>query len=158
MEDQLIFFTVGEIAKRLTSINYLLNCCLCKKKKDFFKKEEEKNVLYGGINLFSNVSSGLLCAFAWRPWPSSPGEGVRSLSKPSITFQSLPASRWEIYRVSPSVFLAFRLHPCPRLAVIHPRGAWAADKAWTCRWAQSSGEGMWGSALNLSITLVLGKL
>jgi hypothetical protein len=67
MEDQLIFFTVGEIAKRLTSINYLLNCCLCKKKKDFFKKEEEKNVLYGGINLFSNVSSGLLCAFAWRP-------------------------------------------------------------------------------------------
>lgn len=25
------FFTAGEIAKRWTSINYLLNCCLCKK-------------------------------------------------------------------------------------------------------------------------------
>lgn len=78
------FFTVGEIAKRLTSINYLLNCCLCK------KKIGGKIALYGGINLFSNVSSGLLSAFAWRSCPSSPGKGVRSLSKPRITFQSLP--------------------------------------------------------------------
>lgn len=76
------FFTVGEIAKRLTSINYLLNCCLCKKKGG-------KIALYGGINLISNVSSGLLSSFAWRSCPSSPGKRVMSLSKPRMTFQSL---------------------------------------------------------------------
>lgn len=79
------FFTVGEIAKRLTSINYLLNCCLCKK-----KKKGGKIALYRGINLFGNVSSGLLSAFAWRSCPSSPGKGVMSLSKPLMTFQPLP--------------------------------------------------------------------
>lgn len=50
------FFTVGEIAKRLTSINYLLNCCL----HNFFFLKRKKKMLCME-ELISSVMSALGC-------------------------------------------------------------------------------------------------